>query len=212
MFDIPKRLSLTSQVAASIRKCIEENYWEEHLPGERRLSEMFQVSRPTVRMALHSLEKEGLLQIEQGKRNRMPPVRALKRTNSPARLVGVVMPEPLADVPQRTYQMISEMRARLAENGISTEVVMCHARGGRFQQRKLEAFLRDNHVLCSVLLSVGVEVQQWFASRSLPALVLGSCHPSVQLPSLDVDQRSVCRHAANVFLTKGHRCLAFVVP
>jgi len=34
----------------------------------------------------------------------------------------------------------------------------------------------------------------------------------VRLPSLDIDQRSVCRHAAGIFLGKGHRRMALVVP
>jgi hypothetical protein len=84
------------------------------------------------------------------------------------------VPEPLSDVSQWSYELISEMRVRRAESGIVTEVVVCQPRRGRFQQCKLEAFLRENHVFCSVLLSAGVEVQQWFAKLSRPTLVLGS--------------------------------------
>lgn len=212
MLEIPKRLSLPSQVAAAIRKGIEEKLWEKHLPGERRLSDMLQVSRPTVRAALHLLEKEGLIQIQPGKRNRVPTKRVRQRAGTSKRLLGLILPEPLSDVSPWTYQHISEMRARLAESGIATEVVVCQPQGGRLWVRKLETFLRENHVFCPVLISAGVEVQQWFAKLSLPTLVLGSCHPSVRLPSFDLDQQSVSRHAANVFIAKGHRRLALVVP
>ena len=34
----------------------------------------------------------------------------------------------------------------------------------------------------------------------------------MKLPSLDVDYRSVCRHAAGTFLGKGHRRIALIVP
>jgi DNA-binding LacI/PurR family transcriptional regulator len=212
MLEIPKRLSLPAQVAAAIRKGIAENLWEKHLPGERRLSDLLHVSRPTVRAALHLLDKEGLLQIQPGKRNRVPTKRARQRVSAPQRLVILVVQELLSDGPPQTFQHISEMRLRLAEDDIATEIVVCQARGGRFRQGKLDAFLREKRVFCWVLISVGVEVQQWFAKRALPTLVLGSCHPSVQLPSIDVDHRAVSQHAANVFIKRGHRRLAFVVP
>jgi len=62
------------------------------------------------------------------------------------------------------------------------------------------------------LLSVSEQMQRWFATQSIPALVIGSCHPNVKLPSLDFDNRSVCRHAAGVFFSRGHRRLALLVP
>ena len=34
----------------------------------------------------------------------------------------------------------------------------------------------------------------------------------MNLPSLDIDYRSICRHAAGIFLGRGHRRLALVVP
>jgi DNA-binding LacI/PurR family transcriptional regulator len=110
------------------------------------------------------------------------------------------------------YHGISEMRAQLAEHGFTTEFLLCPARSAAAQRRKLDAFVAQNRVLCCVLLSLNRELQEWFASRSIPALVLGSCHPGVKLPSLDVDYRAVCRHAAGLFHAKGHRRIALVVP
>ena len=80
------------------------------------------------------------------------------------------------------------------------------------QRKKLEDFVRQNRVFCCVILSVSKDLQEWFAQHSVPALVLGSCHHSIKLPSLDVDYRSVCRHAAGIFLSQGHRQIALVVP
>jgi LacI family transcriptional regulator len=72
--------------------------------------------------------------------------------------------------------------------------------------------MQQNRVFCCVLLSLSREMQEWFAAHSIPALVLGSCHPSVRLPSLDVDHRSVCRHAVGILRGKGHERIAFIVP
>ncbi len=210
-FDIPKRLSLSAQAAAAIRKAMEQGTWEGHLPSERRLCEMFQISRPTIRTALHLLAKEGLIEIRQGRRNRLlaPPAPAPREQN---RLVGLVTHGPVSHMSLTAYQGISEMRAHLAQHGFATEILICPPRSAPAQRRKLEEFVRRNRVFCCVLLSVSRDVQAWFAERSLSSLVLGSCHPQIKLPSLDVDYRSVCRHAAGIFLSKGHRRLALIVP
>src|SRR5688572_23334916 len=106
-FEIPKRFSLSAQAAGSIRKAIDEGTWIEYLPSERRLCELFQVSRPTIRTALHLLAKEGLLDIRQGRRNRLLAApRDGHRQQS--RLVGLVTHEPVSHVSLTAYQGISE--------------------------------------------------------------------------------------------------------
>lgn len=210
-FEIPKRFSLSAQAAASIAKAIDAGTWEEFLPSERRLCELFQISRPTIRTALHLLAKEGRIEIHQGRRNRLlaPAADTNRRQN---RLVGLITHEPVAHMPMSTYQRITELRSSLAEQGFATEILVCPPHSARTQRRKIEDFVRQNRVFCCVLLSVSKELQSWFCEHSVPALVLGSCHPDVKLPSLDVDYRSVCRHAAGIFLSKGHRRLALVIP
>ena len=211
LLDIPKRLSLSALAADSIRKAIKDSVWKEYLPSERRLCELFKVSRPTIRMSLRMLAKEGLLEIHQGRRHRLlssPP----RPKQQQSRLIGLITQDSIEDLPVSAYQGLSEMRTRLAEQGFSTEIVFCQAHSVRAQRHKLEEFIRQNHVFCCVLFSVSKQLQQWFHEKSLPALVVGSCHPEVRLPSLDVDYRSVCRHAAGVLLRKGHRRIAFVVP
>ncbi len=210
-FDIPRRLSLSAQAAAAIRKAVGENAWRDFLPSERRLCEMFQVSRPTIRTALQLLAKEGLIEIRHGRRNRLLPS-APHPAASPSRLVVLVSHQPLSHTSLTAYQGISEMRAHLAGHGFTTEILLCPAGSAAAQRRKLDSFMRQNHVFCCVLLSVSRELQQWFSTHAIPALVLGSCHPEVKLPSLDVDYRSVCRHAVGVLRGRGHRRIAFLVP
>ena len=212
MFELPKRLSLSAQTAAAIRQGIEQKVWDEFLPGERRLSELFQVSRPTIRVALHILEKEGVLQVCQGKRSRVA-IRGLQRpADLPRRVVALLTSEPLSELSPVVYQAISEIRGRLQERNIAVEVFVGNAHGARFQERRISPFLREHKIFCSILLSVDKSVQQWFQENSLPALVFGSCHPAVRLPSLDIDHRAVCRHAFGTLLGRGHRRIALIVP
>ena len=208
---LPARQSLSEQAAASIRQAVDEGTWKEFLPSERRLCELLQVSRPTVRSALQMLARDGWLEIRHGRRNRL--LNPSQRRSKPAgRLVVLVTHEPLAHMTMTAFRGIAEMRAHLAENGFASEVLVCPMAGPQAQQKKLEAFVRQNAVLCCVLLSVSKDLQQWFAAHAIPALVLGSCHPAVHLPSLDVDYRALCRHAAGVLRARGHRRFAFVVP
>ena len=211
IFDLPGRVSLSIQAAYAIRKAISENLWKEYLPSERRLCEMLRVSRPTIRTALHLLAQEGLIEIHQGRRNRLL---ASSRSNTPrqSQLIGLVTSEPMSHLSSETVQSISELRAHLAEHGFTTEILVCPPGHARTQQRKINQFLKQYRAFCCVLISVSRELQQWFSANSLPALVLGSCHPHVKLPSLDIDYCSVCRHATGILLGKGHCRLALVVP
>lgn len=211
VLDLPQRLPLSAQTAAALRKAISEKLWRDFLPSERRLCELLQVSRPTVRSALRTLATEGWIEIAQGRKVRLRP-RPPAPAAAPRKLVALISHQPVAQLAQTTFRGISEMRAQLARRGFATEEWVCRGRGPRVQLRQLEAYVRENRLLGCVLPSVSREVQQWLAAHEVPALVLGSCHDRVRLPSLDVDYRAVCRHAAGVFLRHGHRRLAYVGP
>jgi LacI family transcriptional regulator len=210
-FDLPHRLSLSSQTAAAIRKAIEQGLWEEYVPSERRLCDVFKVSRPTVRTALHALAQEGWLEIRQGCRIRILPRR--KSAAPPrSRVIGLISAEPVSQLAHSSFHGITTLRATLADHGFVTEMLVCQANRPSTQRRKIEAFVQEHQLHGCVLMSVSREVQLWFMEHKVPALVLGSCHPSVLLPSIDVDHRSVCRHAVGVLLGKGHRSVALVLP
>lgn len=211
VLDLPQRLTLSAQAATALRKAITEGLWRDFLPSERRLCDLLQVSRPTVRSALKSLATEGWIQISQGRKIQLrPPPTA--RPVLARRLVALISHQPISRLTLTAFQGISEMRSQLARHGYATEEFVCRGRGPRVQLRQLEAYVRESRILGCVLPSVSREIQQWLAAHAVPALVLGSCHDQVRLPSLDVDYRAVCRHAAGVFLRQGHRRLAFVGP
>jgi len=211
-FAIPQRHSLVSQAAASITQAINDHSWGEHLPSERRLCEILQVSRPTIRTALQILKKNGLIEIRHGRRNRLLAPSKQTTARRQSHLIGLVTHIPFTHLSVGTYRIISEMRTHLAEQGFTTEVLVCQADSAQTQRRKLTDFVRQNQMICCVLMSVSKELQQWCAEHPLPTLVLGSCHPEIKLPSLDIDYRSVCRHAGGTLISKGHRRIALVVP
>lgn len=210
-FEIPQRILLSSQVADALRKALNRGQWTKVLPSERQLGEQFHVSRPTVRAALHILAKEKRITASKGQR---PRIVSPQITSPPGHSgkVLLVTHELLSHFSASVYQGISEMQTYLSKHGLSCELFVCNRRGLATQLRKLEKHIKLNGITCCVLATAQKEVQEWFASKALPALVLGSCHPSVSLPSFDVEHRSVSRHAAGILLSKGHERLALIVP
>ena len=63
-----------------------------------------------------------------------------------------------------------------------------------------------------VLLSAPAATQRWFMQRGLPGVLVGSPHPGIALPALDADFAAMGQHAAQQFLSRGHRRLAVLVP
>ena len=65
---IVKRYSLTQQVADQLQKMIEDGVWKvgERIPTEPELTEMFAVSRNTLREAIRCLTSSGVLEVRQG--------------------------------------------------------------------------------------------------------------------------------------------------
>lgn len=212
MLSIPARLSLTAQAANAIRSGIIDGTWMDFIPSERHLCELLQISRPTVRTALKVIEEEGLILIQQGRRNRIisRPARPEKSTQNP--LITVITHESSYSMSAISHHGISEIRSSLAQHGFTTDTLVCSSFSTASQIQRIESYIEHNSVLCCVLVSVTKEIQEWFSNHSIPALVLGSCHEAIKLPSIDIAYHAVCRHAGSVFLNKGHRSLALIRP
>jgi len=209
--EFPQRIALADQAAAAIQRAIDQGAWTDFLPSERRLCEMCRVSRPTIRAALHALANDGLIEIQQRQRNRIIR-RQTAAAAKPRRHIAIVTHETFSHTPSAAYFSLSEMRAFLHEHGYTTEVFVCGRRGEGAQHRQIEAIARDERIVCAILVSASREIHRWFASNSLPALVLGSGFDDIPLPCLDVDYRAIGRHAAGLLLSKGHQRIAYVVP
>src|SRR6185295_16411059 len=81
---------LAERLREALRTEILAGRWIDRLPGERELSRELQVSRPTLRLALWALEREGLLHIRKGQ-----PCRITQSTtvavHAPARRPEVIL-------------------------------------------------------------------------------------------------------------------------
>jgi LacI family transcriptional regulator len=207
---LPQRPSLVRQAAESLRDGMARGLWQDGLPGERELSRLLNISRPTLRAALALLEKEGCLKAAPGRRR---TINTQRRKPRPAQtpVVRLLVPFRLQEAPQSVFYWIDKLRVLLPAAGCALEI---HS-GGRWYSREPETALarlvRQTPASAWVVARTTEPMQRWFAARKLPCILAGSCYPGVHLPSVDYDHRAVAQHAASQLLARGHRRLAMLI-
>jgi len=209
-YGLPQRLSLVAQTAQSLRAGIQAGHWRTCLPGERQLCVHFQVGRTTLRAALEKLQHQGWLDVAHGKRRRIKTRRS--GGSVPKRVVGVLSPEGYHSLSSPALLVLDALRRQLAAGDFE---IALHASRACFSGRPSRALdeLTSRHPAMAWLIFGSKEpMQRWFIRRQLPCMVLGTCAPDIALPSLDLDHRATCRHAAGVLWRKGHRRIALVMP
>lgn len=207
---LPPRLSLASQAARVLREQLVHGVWKNQLPGERTLCARLGVSRPTVRAALELLRREGWLEVSQGRATRI-----LQKENASAALasnVALLTPIPLRELPPSVLYWVDELRDKLAADGGQLEVHVARPCFSARPAKALESLTRHSPAAAWVVYLSTEAMQRWFQAQGLPCLVAGSCVPGVKLPSVDVDYRAVCRHAAGWLLAHQRRRIALVLP
>lgn len=198
--------SIAAQAAQAIRAEIEHGTWGRHLPGERQLAERFQVSRKTVRKALAELRTAGVLRTERSRGSQLAPRRGLRRAPNPR--VALLLPEPLERSRPFTALWVTHLMSLLQAAGHPLQIFHGAKYYGVSGARSLVRLTSTHSARCWIVARSNRSVQQWFAASGRPALICGSAHPGVALPSVDVDHRALCRHSASLFLRHGHRRLA----
>lgn len=209
---LPQRVTLVAQTVTSLCDGIRSGRWRTHLPGERDLCASLQVSRPTMRAALKELELKGWLEVSQ-RRRRVIKMKAGRNDGNPgSKVVGVVASTPLRDMPPASLLVIDTLRDHFTRMRWRMELVVepsCYS--GR-PGKALEKLVRKVPAAAWLLMGSSAPMQHWFLESSIPSLVLGTCPEEIALPSIDADYRAVCRHAGTLFLRRGHRRIAMVLP
>ena len=198
--------SIAMQVAQALRTEIANRTWGSVLPSERQLSAHFQVSRKTVRKALAELRAEGVLRTERNRGSRLAAGRGARRQSSPR--IALLLPEPLEFSRPFTALWVNRLMSLLQEIGHPLQIFHGTKYYGANAARSLARLTTAHPARCWIVARSNQPLQAWFAASGLPALVSGSAFPGVALPSVDLDHRALCRHAAGLFLRQGHRRLA----
>lgn len=216
MTEIPRRPSLVGQVAEILRKGLKCGEWAQRLPAERFLSRQLQVSRPTLRAALKLLCREGLVEMKHGQRTqiRSPSRSRITRRISGgiSRRIGVLScqhPESFSSSSGDFFRHL-ELQLRVAGFEMNWYVELnADSRGAH--QRLGNLLSRSSHAGW-LLVACPSQIQRLFKKAGVPALILGTCHPGIHLPCIDVDYQAVCRHAAQTFLGYGHQRIVMLAP
>ena len=209
---LPQRLSLVTQTAQSLRACIQAGHWKDYLPGERPLSSQLQVSRSTLRAALEKLAREGWLDVSARQRRRIKAKRAAASLGAPTKEIGMLCAISLLDMPTPLLFFLEVLRDAVAKAGCMTHLHVSRACFSGHPGRALHEMVAQHLAAAWLVIGSSKPTQAWFAHRSLPCLVVGSCAPGIILPSIDANHRAACHHAGGVLMRKGHRRIALVLP
>jgi len=205
---LPVRLSLRSEVTAILRDGIISGRWTDKLPGERFLAIELNVSRPTIGLALKTLESEGIVRCSTGKKRKI--VRSASRTRTFKKPVVILSPVPLESMEQHTSLWVDALRQTLAKQDTELLVHVKRRICDRGTNKLLEHMTVERPAACWILVLSTREVQQWFVNSRLPAVVAGSCFEKIPLHSADVDFQAIGRHAAGTLLSRGHETICLV--
>lgn len=213
MLHPPQRLSLVAKTADVLRKHIGTRPAGEKLSSEREMGEELGVSRTTLRAALAKLQRERLIRSSHGRRHVIMRRGPCFGDPAPSRVVVLLSPSPLNPLhASRVLPLMNELQILLAKEQHQLKFLISHKCYGKQPQHHLEDLTARLRPVAWVLLRSTLAMQKWFQARGLPAVISGSRHLGVQLPSVDVDYRAVCRHAVGRFLAKGHRRLVLLNP
>jgi LacI family transcriptional regulator len=102
------------------------------------------------------------------------------------------------------------LREFLADEGYTLQIHSGRRWYSPHPERDLAALTHGMPAAVWVLFVATEAMQRWFAQSSLVCVTSGSSHPGIRLPSVDLDHRATCRHAAGQLLLRGHERVAFL--
>jgi len=208
---IPQRTSLVAQAVDILRRDLEQGVWRDYLPGEHMLCQRLQVSRPTLRAALEWLQREGWIEVSQGRRRRITSPRKSKAPVTESRVIGILVAMPYHMLSSFSLFLISELQRHLTDAGYRVEV---HAHPGFSAyplEKGLKLLLNDVRADCWVVFGNAHGARRWLKQQPERILNLGTYSPEERIPSVCIDLEGTARHAAGMFLRRGHSRIALLV-
>lgn len=210
MLSLPKRVTITEQAVAALSSGIASQAWVSFLPAERRLAEQLQVSRPTLRLALAQLAREGILKIQQGRATKILGVPKTQFRSARVQTVAFAIMRPVTSL--TGVSILRECQAAVQSAGYICEI---HDRPYAHSKKQLD-LLRDLIARRTEVIWISVSAdpaqQRIFEEMGARAIILGCAGEGVSLPSVDVDYGAIAGHAAKTFWRLGHRRVHAILP
>jgi DNA-binding LacI/PurR family transcriptional regulator len=196
--------SRSEQLADYLRGCIARGELHEPLPGTRPWAEALDVSPTTLRSALKTLRREGLLLVEPRKPIHLASL-VVPRRAAEWKIARVV--HCAAEYPDRSFlPWFPELAEHLLEHGIHVALESCTFARLRALSRQ-EPALRD----LLVLASIPADYQALFVPLKHRVLVLGHRSPNVPFSYVNVDVDGAVRHSTHSLLRRGLTRLSFLL-
>ena len=212
MHAVPPRPSLITHSADFLREALLRGEWQEVLPSERTLCIRMRISRPTLRAVLTQLEREGVIGTVVNKRRQILSQTQSRGKAVTSRVIALLTPVPQQAMPPFVLFWVDALRELLTEAGYQLEV---HASPHCFTAKPaggLKKLTLRVPAAAWVMFRSTPVMQRWFVEQQLPVVIAGSCADHMGLPSVDLDYRATCRHAATMLMQKGHRRIALLLP
>lgn len=212
MHAVPQRPSLITHSADFLREALLRGEWEGWLPSERTLCVRLRISRPTLRAVLAQLEREGVIGAVENKKRQILAVQKARTKATPSRVIGLLTPVPQQAMPPFVLFWVDALRELLAEANFQLEVhVSAHCYTAKLATG-LKKLIQRVPAAAWVLFRSTPAMQRWFVDQDMSVVIAGSCADGIALPSVDLDYRATCRHAATMLMQKGHRRIALLLP
>lgn len=212
MQPVPQRPSLITHSADFLRDALASGEWGEVLPSERRLCVRLRISRPTLRAVLAQLEREGQISAVKNKQRRILSGKARASSRAGSRTVVLLTPLPAQWMPPFVLFWMDMLRELLAESGYQLEVQVVPKAFETQSASALKKLVASMKPAVWVLFRSTEVMQRWFAAEKAAVVIAGSCAEGVKLPSVDIDYRAACRHAASLLRRRGHQRLTLLLP
>jgi GntR family transcriptional regulator of arabinose operon len=200
----PKYISLVNWIREQIDR--HELHSGEKLYSENELSEMFGLSRQTVRRAIGILEAEGLVERVRGSGTYIGSRGGTQRKKTMN--IAVISTYVDGYIFPPTIQGIVET---LQSEGYMTQIAFTDNRVEN-ERRILEGILEKNNVdgvivegTKSALPNPNLEYYRELQSRQVPILFFNCCYPELDAPVVALDDIHVSEDAVNYLIERGHR-------
>lgn len=205
---MPKYLELVNW----IRKQIEDGELSpgEKLYSENELSDMFSLSRQTVRHAISVLEQEGVLNRVQGSGTYINEPRSKRPDTGRIAVImtytdGYIFPRTIRAIEDKLFKAGYLVQLAVTNNLISREGAILET---ILEQDDVEGIIVET--VKSALPNPNLHLYQELLARQIPVLFINSYYPELSAPHVSMDDRLAGRLVTEYLLKKGHKKIAGV--
>jgi DNA-binding LacI/PurR family transcriptional regulator len=205
----PLRIDFISSVVDALMQSIEQGDWGDFLPAERQLCKELQVGRTSIRKAIIILQKNRVLDVAHGKRTRILKRRSPKRSRKSKIVAALVKGSP-ENMDAITSWRLNTLQHDLHAAGMSLEIY-CEGNEIRgLASLHIDKLLATRKAACWIVFAGNQHIQELFSGNRVNSFLVGTPHPGIDMPYIDIDFRAACRHAVGQLLRLGHKNIALI--